>query len=632
MIEENVLNSEWLCANQYGSFAMGCVDRIPRRKYHSLLTVREPVPGEPLNAVMDVGEYIESEGTLYMLHSFNFGDRTEPQGFHHLQKFTPRPFPKWLYQIGGLKIERTVRLDEQKDVAYVQYQFKNVKKPIKVHLRPYVLFRPMHGLKTANPFLNGGVQNGEHSVLGFQFYKDVPPFEMRLSGIPSQFVESGQWVEGLRYQWEEERGYPHMEDTYAPGDFVVTVKKDCEFVLEMGVDLAPKKLGEFKKRTNPGTLLNKLKWAGEQYLIETKQGFHSIIAGYPWFGHWGRDSLISLRGLCLEAGNYQKAEQILFSYGEKILESLHRGGIVYAFPDSGLVMTGIDSPLLFVRAVQLLEPHADGDSFQTLMEMSCRILNALRFGADKRVHVSAEGLLFVEPGPWATTWMDVMQHGQPVTPRAGFAVEINALFYNDLHFVMSWAKKNDAEFYKEWADLVPRMQAQFQKLFWSEELGYLADSHNGQDADFSLRPNQLWAIALPFAPLTKTQGKRLLKAVDQALVTPVGLRTLAPQDPKYRGRYQGGHDERDQAYHQGTVWPWLIGVYADALEKNHGIALMQKKMKPILESLQQHMDNEGCLGHINEVFDGDEPHRPGGAPAQAWSVAEFLRVAARVKL
>ncbi|MCM2324087.1 MAG: amylo-alpha-1,6-glucosidase [Oligoflexia bacterium] len=635
---------EWLETNRFGSFAMGSVDRIPRRKYHSLLTVREPGHGEALNVLVDIGEYLQfsgSEDRLYMLNAFDFGDRVEPKGFNHLVQFTSNPHPRWVYEIDGLRLERVVQLDSKTDTVRVLYAVKGVQKPLRLRLRPFAACRPIHALTRENPFLNGAVQNEGpgSSEVSFGFYDKLPRIRMRVRGANARFLSRGEWVRDVFHAAEKERGYPAHEDLYAPGEFEIELTQDATFAFEAGIgQLAEELPVGLPKDSSPRTLIGKLEAAGEKFLISTKGGFQSVIAGYPWFGHWGRDTFISLPGLCLETGDVKRASGILESYGELIVEALQTRGIVCDFPDKGLILTGLDVPLLYIRAVQLHAARATRTGFSGFMPIVCRILNGLRHGVDKRVRVTDDGGIYVQPGPWTTTWMDVLTNGQPVTPRAGFAVDINALFYNAVQFAVEWAKVNDAAFAAEWGPLAERAEQAFLERFWSDDYGYLADCVSGDSkaagawTDFSLRPNQLWAVALPYSPLNRSRSELVVAAVRKDLLTPVGLRTLSPSDPKYRGRYSGGPESRDAAYHQGTVWPWLLGIYADAVHKVDGVEKLKQELEPIFKRLAAHMEGEGCLGQLSEVFDGEAPHSPGGTPAQAWSVAEVLRAAYLQKL
>jgi predicted glycogen debranching enzyme len=243
------------------------------------------------------------------------------------------------------------------------------------------------------------------------------------------------------------------------------------------------------------------------------------------------------------------------------------------------------------------------------------------------VHVDAQGFLFVDHGPWALTWMDALVDGWPVTPRQGYAVDLNALWLSGLGNALRWAKKLRPEFVEKWRETAKKLSDHFEEKFWLQDQGFLTDTHDGHHPDGQLRPNQLWALMLPGVPIGRAHRKQALAAVRDKLLTPVGLRTLSPDDPAYQGFYRGGQAERDRAYHQGTVWPWLLGLYADAVEAIEGPDAATEEMMPVLAALCAHFRTEGCIGQIGEVFDGDAPHRPGGAPAQAWSVSEVLRVA-----
>ena len=243
------------------------------------------------------------------------------------------------------------------------------------------------------------------------------------------------------------------------------------------------------------------------------------------------------------------------------------------------------------------------------------------------MHVDPQGFLFVDHGPWALTWMDALVDGYAVTPRQGYAIDLNALWLSGLQTVLRWAKKLRPEFAEKWGEIAKKLSDHFEEKFWLQDQGFLTDTHDGHDPDGQLRPNQLWALALPGVPIQKAHKQRALAAVREKLLTPVGLRTLSPDDPAYQPFYRGSQTERDRAYHQGTVWPWLLGLYADAVTAVEGPDVAREEMMPVLAALSAHLRTEGCIGQLGEVFDGDAPHRPGGAPAQAWSVAEVLRVA-----
>ena len=255
------------------------------------------------------------------------------------------------------------------------------------------------------------------------------------------------------------------------------------------------------------------------------------------------------------------------------------------------------------------------------------LIEAIQDGADPRVHVDSQGFLLVDQGPWALTWMDALVDGHAVTPRQGYAVDLNALWLASLQAALRWSKKLRPEFANSFRETAKKLNDHFEEKFWLQDQGFLTDTHDGHRPDGKLRPNQLWALTLPGIPLRKARKRRALAAIREKLLTPVGLRTLSPDDPDYQPFYRGPQVDRDRAYHQGTVWPWLLGLYADAVAAIDGEEAAREEMMPVLASLSAHLRTEGCIGQIGEVFDGDAPHRPGGAPAQAWSVAEVLRVA-----
>ncbi len=639
------LSCEWIETNGGGSYAMGTVDRIPRRKYHSLLAIREPGHGEPFNALLDIGETVRSQQKTVKLLGFSFGNVVESEGFGYLTDFQHRPHPQWSYCVGGTTLRRSIELDSERDILRLHYHVTVDPKetPVTVCLRPYLPQRPIHWLTRANPFLNGAVHFEAGGVV-MQPYSDMPALHLSVSGHEARFEMDGNWIKNLFYEQEQQRGYEAREDTFTPGQFCLELTGDCSFTLAVGTEQEPKKRRLLRARPrirSAKTFVARLELAAERYLATTRQGFHSVIAGYPWFGHWGRDAFVSLPGLCLERGAIPEAEAILSSYGRPMGEWMRVHGAVCAIPELGLIMTGVDNPLLFARAVQMLEEYAPRSRHETFMPIVCNLLDALREGADRRVKVTSDGGLYVAPGPWAMTWMDAMVGGLPVTPRHGYAVDLNALFYNASCFALHWAEAQRGTewgaFAQTWAPLVQAGGPSFMRRFWSEERGYLADCHSGAEgpsaADGGLRPNQLWAFALPYSPLGPELdriGKRSLERIRDELLTPVGLRTLTPSDPKYRGTYGGDLRRRDEAYHQGTVWPWLLGIYTDSVQRILGPKAARAEIQPILDRLDEHMEREACLGHISEVFGGDAPHLPGGAPAQAWSVAETLRAAKRI--
>jgi len=620
-------DAEWLSTNARGSFAIGTIDRRPRRKYHSLLTVREPGVGEPLNMVAEVEEWFRIDGQNIALHSYDWGSTIEPNGFDHLTRF--EPLPRWTYRVGALTVTRELWLENGADAVWIRYSIDGVTKPVDLRLRPLIRCRPLHDLTFANAFLNGklDLEDGKSLRVTMHPYENVPALVASLHGIRGTFRADGHWYEGVHYEWERERGYPDAEDLFTPGEFQVEVERDGAFCVRLGTT-PPSTDHAQVLSTVPGSrrsFVQELDEAAEAYLVELDGGRTGIIAGYPWFGEWSRDALIALPGLCLARNEVDRALDILDS-----LAARREHGLIPNIPQSGDVPSNaesIDATLLFIRATALTTKRSRSRRVGALQEACLDLIDCVGDGADHRVHVDPQGFLRLDHGPWALTWMDALIDGRAVTPRNGYAVDLNALWLFGLQTALRWAKKLRPEFVDRWSKPAQTLTEHFEERFWLRDRGFLTDTHDGRHPDNKLRPNQLWALALPGIPIEKAHKKQALDAVRKQLLTPVGLRTLAPDDPDYRPVYQGGQTDRDRAYHQGTVWPWLLGLYADAVTAIDGPSVATEEMMPVLAALCAHLRTEGCIGQISEVFDGDAPHRPGGTPAQAWSVSEVLRVA-----
>ena len=378
-------------------------------------------------------------------------------------------------------------------------------------------------------------------------------------------------------------------------------------------------------------LLGDLRRAAAAFVVKRGESGRSVIAGYHWFADWGRDTMIALPGLCLSEGRHDVARTILAEFARYV----DGGMIPNRFPDGGEPpeYNAVDASLWIVVTVhRVVEATGDREfARQRLKDTVAPILDGYRAGTRHGIRMTPDGLITQgEPGV-QLTWMDAKVGDWVVTPRRGYAVEIQALWYNALLIGADLARDaGEIPRATEWTSLAGTVRDSFLRTFWSDSAGYLADVVAGGTRDLSLRPNQLYAIGLPHALLSRDKALRVLDAVKRHLLTPVGLRTLAPSDPHYQGRYDGGVRTRDAAYHQGTAWPFLMGIYFDAAIRLHGEE-GKTAAREWLAAFAPHLKEAG-LGTISEVFDGDPPHRPGGAIAQAWSVAELLRIAGKLDL
>jgi predicted glycogen debranching enzyme len=539
--------------------------------------------------------------------------------------------PTHLYRTQGIDIERSVRLSPAHDQVELTYRVRGAQGPVLLGLTPILRCRPLHELTHANPFLDGSL-SADGSEVRMLPYMGMPGLAFAVYGAPASLEERGVWYPGVYYQAEAERGYEAREDLFSPGTFTVELPGDGEFTFAVALErtVPPERTAKRPSdrprsdRPHRGSeLARRLEQAALQFAMRGRDGSSAVIAGFPWFGPWSRDTLIALPGLHLTWGDFERTAALL----ESLLSARVRGLIpnIPALAGETANTSSVDATLLFVRAVQWLGQHEGADRVARFMPATCELLEALADGSDPRMRLDDGIGVWTERGAYALTWMDAMVHGQPVTPRAGYAVEIDALAYNAATFAVGWADGQKGTFARAFKPRLRDAETRFLARYWLEARGYLADAHDGRYADGSLRPNQLWALALPHRLVPTAVARASLDAVTRELLTPAGLRTLSPQDPAYRLRYAGTQTERDQAYHQGTVWPWLLGIYADAVVATRGRDALEPLLAPAFEFFARHLDSEGCVGQVSEVFSGDAPFVAGGAPAQAWSVTELLR-------
>jgi predicted glycogen debranching enzyme len=637
---------EWLETNELGSFALGSVDRRLRRKYHALLTVRDPGHGDAWNVLAEVRELVQRDDacTLLVDPIGTSGPISETgDAPAELVDFEAYPHVCHRYRALGLEIERSVRLGTTSmparggtrsthDQVELHYRVRRVTAPVRLTLEPLLRCRPVHELTQENPFLDGTcVQLGDE--VRMLPYAGMPAIALRVEGANDsasvRFEEQGSWHTVPHYDWEAARGYASKESLFCPGRFVIEVASDCAFTLIVALHRCSEStfVAQSPESTPSAVDLHfmaKLERAAKQFFMRTQRGEHAVIAGFPWFGAWSRDALIALPGLYLATLDWEACEAVLDSLAQARVNGLVPN--IPALAEAPANTSSVDASLLFVRTVQWFAEQLGPERVARFMPVVCELLDALAAGSDPRMRLDQAIAVFTQPGPYALTWMDAMIDGGPVTPRAGYAVDIDALAYNAAHFACAWADGHKPLFARAFRTRLRHAEADFIARYWDDQRGYLADTHDGHLPDSSLRPNQLWALALPYRPISGAMARSSLQVVSRELLTPAGLRTLSPRAPGYRGRYAGTQPERDRAYHQGTVWPWLLGIYADALRVTHGHSVLAPRLAPALDHLAHHLDHAGCIGQVSEVFDGDAPHAPGGAPAQAWSVAELYRV------
>jgi predicted glycogen debranching enzyme len=625
---EYSLSREMLRSNRAGSYASTTIIGCNTRKYHGLLVCpMEHLDGDRHLLLSSLDCTVVQNGSEFNLgiHKYQ-GDIYNPKGHKYIQDFTAELVLQTYYRVGGVRILRESLLVEKEQQMLVNYTILEADKPTKLKFTPFLAFRNIHHLSKANLHAQTKVKFIKNGVKA-KLYDGYPFLHMQFSK-ESEFISMPDWYYNIEYLEEQRRGYDYKEDLFVPGFFELIADKGETIIFsasttEINPDTLKRKYSaEIKKRIPRDSFRNCLRISAEQF-IDRKDKKTEIIAGFPWFGSWGRDTFIALPGLTLTMNDTKTFKAVIDTMVARIKKGL--------FPnvdsaDDASYKT-VDASMWFFWALQqYCSKTKDFSSVWKNYHNEIKsILKYYREGTLYHIHMLPNGLIYAgEPGN-AITWMDAVVDGKAVTPRIGCPVEVNALWYNALLFSIELAEKaDDQAFVKKWKPLTEKVRKSFIQEFWDESKGYLADCVDGEFKDWSIRPNQVIATALSYSPLTDEMKKSVLEIVKRDLLTPRGLRSLAPSDPDYHGIYEGTQKERDNSYHQGTVWPWLIEHYCEGYAR-----LYKKSALPLLHKIIQDFEpvmNEHGIGTISEIYNGDPPHLPQGAISSAWNVAALLRV------
>ncbi len=652
---EELLAREWLVTNGLGGYASGTVCGIPTRRFHGLLVAALPAPLGRLMTLNHLAEEIVlADGTRYPLDAPAHGPDLPPAlGAEHLHEFRLEDgLPVWTYRVAGCTVEKRLFLPHRQNTVHVDYRLLAAEGPVRLRLRPGVHFRGHEAaLDTprAQPYALTVVED-RYEVAGGG---NLPTLRLRVTGPRVAFTFRPQSVPEVLYTVEESRGYDsrgelwspgHYKVDLAPGESAALVASTERWERVLAMDPAEAYAVEAERRRSlvecaaPAAregVPAELVIAADQFVIAPAReddaaralasgaAARTVIAGYHWFTDWGRDTMISLDGLTLVTGRHREADWILRTFAHHVRDGL----IPNMFPEGeneGLYHTA-DATLWFFHAVdRYLETTGDRALLRALLPALSGIVDRHLEGTRFGIGVDEEdGLLRQGAEGYQLTWMDAKCDGWVVTPRRGKAVEINALWYNALRLLEGWLEGARLPRAKDIRAHADRARASFNRRFWYDDGGHLYDVVDGADGDDpACRPNQVLAIALKHPVLAEDRWGRVVEAVRLRLLTPVGLRSLAPGHPDYKPRYFGDLRARDAAYHQGTVWGWLIGPYVDAWLKVHPDDAAGARR--LLEGLAAHL-GEACIGSVSEIFDADAPFTPRGCVAQAWSVAETLR-------
>ena len=626
-----VLTREWLETNGIGGFSSSTISGLNTRRYHGLLTAATKPPVGRFVLLSKLEETLLIDGRRYELSSNQYPGLIHPQGFNYQTGFRLDPFPRFTYEIEGLRLEKSVFMVQGENTTVVQYEVEHNNRDIKLVVRPLIAFRDYHGTTHENSALNPHIEIQPGQVR-FKPYGDLPT--LHLAHDPAGIDPNGFWYRNFQYAIEQERGLDFAEDLFSPCalTFDLNATKKISIIASTERHQITKadsyRETEIERRSTINPHANELpcllRTAADQFIAVRQRG-ETVIAGYHWFADWGRDTMIALPGLTLVNGRPDIAKDILAEFATHV----DQGMLPNRFPDAGEApeYNTVDATLWFFEAVRSFVQYTGDYEFvrTNLYPVLQDIIHWHVKGTRYQIHVDEDGLLFAgEPGV-QLTWMDAKVGDRVVTPRHGKPVEIQALWYNALRVMENLAATfSEPNAKQQYSAMANKARASFNKLFWNEQAGCLYDVINGEIRDGSIRPNQVMAISLTNTMVTKDRAVSILKVVERELLTPRGLRTLSPSDPNYIGRYEGGPASRDGAYHQGTVWPWLIGPYITAYFKIFGRKAGRKFAAMWLENFQPHLHEAG-VGQVSEIFDGDAPHAPRGCVAQAWSVAELLR-------
>jgi predicted glycogen debranching enzyme len=621
---------EWLETNGLGGYASSTICGMNTRRYHGLLVAATKPPVGRMVLLSKLEEALFINGRSYELSVNRYPGAIHPRGYLFLKQFRIDPFPVFMYEVDGMTIEKSVFMAPGENATVIRYELRGPVGSCTLELRPLIAFRDYHATTHENAALDGTL-HAEGGCLRLTPYSGLP--SLYLAHDAGEVRETAEWYRNFEFARERERGLDFREDLFHPCTLVRDLRAGGRFtvIASTGAHSIAEADGWRAARTaevanGDPPFVRRLKRAAGQFLVRRGEG-STVIAGYHWFADWGRDTMIALPGLTLAAGRPEMARGILQAFAGVV----DRGMLPNRFPDSGEApeYNSVDSTLWFFEAVRAyLEYTGDldfvgGSLYAVLADIVTWHERGTRYG----IRVDADGLLAAGESDTPLTWMDARVDGRAVTPRNGKAVEIQALWYHALRVLEDLAgrlgRDSDGARYGEMAQ---RARASFAPLFWNESAGCLYDVVNGEERDGSIRPNQILAASLRHTMLSREMAARVVETVGRRLLTPYGLRTLSPADPRYRGRYEGDPASRDGAYHQGTVWPWLMGPFLTAyLELNGRSSPARGQAGKWLAELAAYIE-DGGVGQLPEIFDGEPPHRPGGCIAQAWTVAELLRV------
>lgn len=623
---EYSLSRELIRTNRAGSYASTTIIGCNTRKYHGLLVCPlEEMDGEHhvLLSTLDATVVQHNKEFNLGIHKYE-GDNYSPRGHKYVREFKTTTSSYLVYRVGGVILSREMLLVSRTEQVLIKFTLLDAHSDTILRLQPFLAFRNYHELSKSNLYANTRYTEVENGIMS-RLYEGYPGLYMQCSK-PVEFVPVPDWYYNIEYMEEQKRGYDYKEDLYVPGYFEMPIKKGESIVFSASTsEAAPggfkrKFSAEVKLRISKDSIQDCLRNAAQQFIVRKKESTE-IKAGFHWFGNWGRDTFIALPGLTLSTGDLPAALQIIDTMIMRMKDGL--------FPNTAIqgssAFNSSDAPLWFIRALQQYGKYdPEFDIWKKYGKAIKTVLEAYRRGTSGTIRMLDNGLIYGEDPEHPLTWMDASVGNQMITPRPGLVVEVNALWYNAVCQAVLWSKRRDNTFYKSWSQLPELIRESFVDQFWDPEREYLADYVYGGEKDFSVRPSQVIAVSVDHSPLTLEMKKSVIDVVQGELLTPRGLRSLSPKNEAYKGVYEGNQEKRDRAYHQGTVWPWLLEHFAKGyldVHKKSG----QNLVMNLFDGFEEEMNKNG-IGSISEVYDGNPPHDARGAISQATGVAALLRI------
>lgn len=634
---ETAIGKEWIETNGLGGYASSTIIGTNTRRYHGLL-IATTKPGLDRMVILSKLEetVVFKDGRRYNLSCNKYSTIIHPEGYKYLEEFRLNPFPIFTYKVADAIIEKVIFMVYGENTTIITYRILKAPGYLELLVRPLIAARDYNWISVENPNFNKSVESLE-GYIKMKPYNECPI--IYLAHNADRFEPTGYWYKAFEYQREKEAGLENHEDLYSPGEFGFLAREGDKAYLAVSTEgrkmrsVEVLESSEVLRRSEVARMVNskdplatQLAVAADSLLIKRTDGLLTVVAGYHWYWDWGRDTLISLPGLTLCLGRFEEAKRILTTFAKYC----DQGMVPDRLPeeDKDPEYNTVDSSLWFFWSVyKFLEYTGDYDFVEeNILDCLEEIIQYYINGTQYGIKMDRDGLISTADSEIQLTWMDSKVGEWIITPRNGKAVEVNALWYNALRIMESICDKLKLRYKNECARLAHLVKKSYDLTFWYEARGYLYDCVNEEGVDKSIRPNQIFALSLPFRLISKEKEKKVLEVIGRELLTPYGLRTLSPRDRNYRGVYSGNRRTRDASCHQGTVWPWLLGPFITAYLNVYGRTKKTKEeARKFLEPLRGHLKEAG-LGTISDIFDGNPPYNPRGTISQAWSVAEILRV------